>query len=48
MYEVADPDLQLSGGGGGGGEVCGGHPEPEMGGWSQKQFFSALCRPANP
>ena len=45
MYAMADPDLQFRGGGG---KVWGGHQEPEMGGWSQKQFFSALCRPANP
>ena len=36
MYAVADPDLQLSGEGW---KVWGGHPEPEIGGWSQKQFF---------
>ena len=39
MYAVADPDLQLSEEGW---KVWGGHPEPEIGGWSQKQFFSAL------
>ena len=41
MYAVADRDLQLSGGGGGG-KVWGSHPEPEMGGWSQNQFFWTL------
>ena len=39
MYAVADPDLQFREGGG---EVWDSHPKPEIGGWSQKQFFLAL------